>query len=89
VALTVAGTGVRVGVICPGFTRTEIHQRAETDMTHLPSWMWLEADRVVAEGLADVRAGKVVSVPSRRYQAIVLAARLMPRPLLRRMMARR
>jgi hypothetical protein len=89
VALTVAGTGVRVGVICPGFTRTEIHQRAETDMTHLPSWMWLEADRVVAEGLADVRAGKVVSVPSRRYQAIVLAARLVPRPLLRRMMARR
>jgi short-subunit dehydrogenase len=89
VSLTVAGTGVRVGAICPGFTHTELHQRANTDMSHLPRWMWLDADRVVAEGLADLRAGRPISIPSRRYRAIVLAARLAPRPLLRRVMASR
>lgn len=89
VALAVAGSGIRVSVICPGFTRTEIHARAAADMSHLSSWVWLEADRVVAEGLADVRAGKPLSIPSRRYRAIVLMTRLVPRPLLRRVMARR
>ena len=89
VALAVAGSGIRVSVICPGFTRTEIHARAAADMSHLSSWVWLEADRVVAEGLADVRAGKPLSIPSRRYRAIVLMTRLAPRPLLRRVMARR
>ncbi|MDQ1730150.1 MAG: uncharacterized protein QOK10_309 [Pseudonocardiales bacterium] len=89
IALSLAGSGVRVGAICPGFTHTEIHQRANTDMSHLPGWMWLTADRVVAEGLADLRAGKPVSIPSKRYKTIVLATRLAPRPLLRRVMARR
>jgi uncharacterized protein len=89
VALAQSGTGLQVGVICPGFMHTEIHQRAGTDMSHLPSWMWLEADLVVAEGLAEIRAGKIVSIPSKRYKAIVLATRLVPRPLLRRVMARR
>ncbi|CAN5492595.1 SDR family oxidoreductase [soil metagenome] len=89
VALSLAGSGVSVSAICPGFTHTEIHQRADTDMSHLPKWMWLEADLVVAQGLADARAGKPVSIPSRRYKAIVLLTRLAPRPLLRRVMASR
>ncbi|MCW2491434.1 MAG: family NAD(P)-dependent oxidoreductase [Frankiales bacterium] len=89
VALRMAGSGVSVSVICPGFTHTEIHERTGTDMSHLPSWLWLDADRVVAEGLADVRSGTLVSIPSRRYRAIVLASRLIPRPLLRKAMATR
>jgi short-subunit dehydrogenase len=89
VALTLQGTPVRASVICPGFTRTEIHERAQADFSHLPSWMWLNVDRVVADGLADVRAGKPVSIPTRRYKAIVQLVRFVPRPLLRRAMARR
>lgn len=89
VALTLRGTDVRVGVICPGFTRTEVHERAGTDMGHLPSWLWLAADAVVAEGLAELRGGKPLSVPTTRYKALVQLARYAPRPLLRRVMARR
>ena len=51
--------------------------------------MWLDAPSVVREGLADAFAGKPVSVPSRQYRRLVLGARLLPRPLLRRIMARR
>ncbi|MGX7681933.1 SDR family NAD(P)-dependent oxidoreductase [Jatrophihabitans sp. DSM 45814] len=89
VALTLEDSGVRIGAICPGFVHTEFHQRAETDMSHQPSWMWLDADRVVAEGLEAIRGGKILSIPSRRYRSMVLAARIAPRPLLRKVMARR
>jgi short-subunit dehydrogenase len=89
VSLLLAGTGVRITAICPGFTHTEFHDRAAADMSNTPSWMWLDADRVVAEGLADARAGVVVSVPSKRYKGLLLLVRLMPRSILRKVMSRR
>jgi short-subunit dehydrogenase len=58
-------------------------------MSHVPDRMWLDAKDVVREGLDDAFAGKAISVPSRRYKALVGAARALPRPVLRAVMARR
>ncbi len=78
------GTGVTATVLCPGWVRTEFHERADIGTGSIPSWMWLDADRLVADCLRDVAAGKVISIPSRRYQVLILLARLAPRPLVRR-----
>jgi hypothetical protein len=83
------GSGVTVTAVCPGFTHTEFHERADADMSHVPDRMWLDAKDVVREGLDDAFAGKPISVPSRRYKALVGATRALPRPLLRAVMARR
>jgi short-subunit dehydrogenase len=89
ISLLLAGTGVRITAICPGFTRTEFHARAKADMSATPSWMWLDADRVVAEGLADARSGAVISVPSKRYRGLLLLAKLLPRSVVRSIVSRR
>jgi short-subunit dehydrogenase len=83
VALSVADQGVTVAAICPGLTHTEFHQRAAADLTGVPSWMWMSADQVVAIGLADVRRGVLLSIPGRRYRALLLASRFAPRRLVR------
>jgi uncharacterized protein len=88
-AVQLAGSGVTVTVICPGFTHTEFHERAQADMSQVPERMWLDASTVVAEGLADAAKGKPISVPTRQYKTLVTGARILPRPLLRRIMARR
>jgi short-subunit dehydrogenase len=88
-AVQLAGTGVTVTAICPGFTRTEFHERAHADMSHVPERMWLDAALVVREGLADAARGKPISVPSRQYKTLVGATRVVPRPLLRAIMSRR
>jgi short-subunit dehydrogenase len=88
-SIQLAGSGVTVTAICPGFTHTEFHERASADMSHVPDRMWLDAADVVREGLADAFAGKPLSVPSRRYKALVGTARTLPRPVLRAVMARR
>ena len=49
-SIQLAGTGVGITAICPGFTHTEFHQRAQADMSHVPQRMWLEADRRRARG---------------------------------------
>ncbi len=82
-------TNVTVTAVHPGFTRTEFHQRAHADMSHVPERMWLSPEEVVREGLADAMRGKTISVPSRKYRAMLRLVRLVPRPVLRRVLARR
>jgi short-subunit dehydrogenase len=78
-----AGTGVRVLALCPGFVRTEFHERAGIDMSAAPSWAWLSADDVVDDGLRALQQDAVVAVPSLRYKAVVAGTRLLPRRLTR------
>jgi short-subunit dehydrogenase len=78
-----AGSGVTVTAVCPGFVHTEFHERGGLNMSRLPEWGWLSADRVVREGLAAADRGKVVVVPSRRYSGLVLVMRYAPRSLVR------
>jgi short-subunit dehydrogenase len=80
-----AGTGVGVHAVCPGYVHTEFHQRAGIDMASLPSFMWLEVDDVVSAALADIARGKVISIPGVQYKALTTAVRLMPRNLMRAM----
>ncbi|WP_346958433.1 SDR family oxidoreductase [uncultured Arthrobacter sp.] len=76
--LAYAGRGVKVTAVCPGFTHTEFHDRMGMDKTVAPRWMWLQADQVVREGLADNEKGKAVSIPSKRYKILTAATRVLP-----------
>lgn len=78
-----AGTGVGVHAVCPGYVRTEFHQRAGIDMATLPGPLWLTVDTVVAESLADIARGRVVSIPGLQYKVLTGAGRLIPRGLVR------
>jgi short-subunit dehydrogenase len=81
-AQDLAGSGVRLMALCPGFVRTEFHQRAGLGTENIPGWMWLDADKVVAAALADLARGKSVSVPDPRYKTLTGLTRLVPRNML-------
>ncbi|MET3719605.1 short-subunit dehydrogenase [Arthrobacter sp. UYEF21] len=80
--LAYAARGVMVTAVCPGLTHTEFHDRMGMDKAMGPSWAWLTAERVVREGLADNLRGNAVSIPSKRYKAVAVAARVLPYRLL-------
>ena len=81
VAAEVRGTGVRCMALCPGFTHTEFHQRAQADTADIPGWMWLNADDVVKSALRDLRRGVPVSIPGAQYKVLTAATRYVPRAL--------
>ncbi|WP_314171620.1 SDR family NAD(P)-dependent oxidoreductase [Streptomyces winkii] len=82
VAKDLAGSGVRLMALCPGFVRTEFHERAGMDAGNVPGWMWLDADAVAAAAMKDLARGRALSIPDARYKALMGATRLLPRELL-------
>jgi short-subunit dehydrogenase len=78
------GTGVTVSALCPGFTRTEFHQRGRMKMGQLPAFMWLNADDLVAKSWKDALADKPVSIPGWQYKALVGVINLLPRGIVRK-----
>jgi short-subunit dehydrogenase len=84
-----AGTGVRVVAVAPGFTRTEFHARAGMDMAGVPDWLWLDADQVVRAALAALGTRRTVVVPGRQYRLLAGLARHAPSRLVARAAVRR
>jgi hypothetical protein len=76
--------GIRMLALCPGYTRTEFHQRAGITLP-IPNGLWLRAEDVVRTGLRDLRRGKLVSVPDVRYKLVVAAMRHLPHGLVTRL----
>jgi uncharacterized protein len=88
-ALELVGTGVRVQALCPGFTRSEFHERMGADGASRPGFMWMTAAAVVGTSLTQLdRGAPVICVPGLRYKLLVGLIGLLPRraigPLIRR-----
>jgi short-subunit dehydrogenase len=77
------GTGVGVHALCPGFVRTEFHERAGIDMAGTASFLWLDVDDVVRETMADMAKGRIVIIPGLQYKALTTGGRLVPRNVVR------
>lgn len=81
-ALHARRRGVSVMALCPGYVRTEFHERAGIAMDGIPDWLLLDPDAVVEVAMRDLLRGKVVSVPSLTYKVVVSAIRHIPNSIL-------
>ncbi len=69
-----AGTGVKVQALCPGFTLTEFHDTPEYEPDHrskIPGAVWMSAEAVVEESLAKLGSNQVIVVPGWHYRALI------------------
>lgn len=75
----VSGRGVHVMALCPGWVRTEFHERSGMDTTQIPAFLWLEPDRLVSAALRDLRGSVPVSVPGIAYKVLIGLSQILPR----------
>ena len=79
--LELAGHGVHVTALCPGFTYSEFHDvngsRAQISAS-TPPWLWLGADEVAAAGYEAVEANRAISVPGAPNKAIAALVKAIP-----------
>lgn len=78
------GTGVHVMLVCPGYTHTEFHDRAELGPTDLPEFVWQSADVVAAAALRDLDRGRSVSIPGVLNQTAAAFSSVAPAGITRR-----
>jgi len=78
--LELAGSGVNVTSLCPGFTRSDFHDVMGTReaMDRVSSLMWMDARRVAEQGYDALMAGKPVLVNGLLNRLIVLLCILVP-----------
>jgi len=80
-----SATNIKVSALCPGFTRTEFHQRGRMKMAGLPNFMWLNSDVLVAKAWKDAVSGKPVSIPGWQYRVLIGLISVVPRTFVRRL----
>jgi uncharacterized protein len=68
--------GVTVMALCPGFTKTEFHERM--GVKRGSGFMWLDVDKLVEKALSDFDKGRVYSIPGVQYRAIAGVTRVIP-----------
>ena len=77
------GTGVTATALCPGWVRTEFHERAGIAGSSIPDVMWVEAEPTVAAAVRAADRGRVIVVPSARYSFLMSIVRHLPRTTVR------
>jgi len=68
--LELAGSGVRVCVVCPGYVRTELHTNAGLEhlRQRVPKFLWIEPIEVVKTAERGLAGNKSVVVPGLVYR---------------------
>ena len=74
--------GIKVSVVCPGFTRTEFQERAKYDTSALPGFIWQAPEDVAAEALAALAADKVVVSTGLQNKIMAGVIPLVPRSMI-------
>jgi short-subunit dehydrogenase len=68
-----AGTGIEVQALCPGYIHTEFHAEMQDqgfDKKRIPDEMWMTPGEVVAASLASLASGRVLVVPGEGNQSV-------------------
>lgn len=82
-AIQLRGTGVTVTALCPGWVRTEFHDRAEINPGSIPDFAWIDKEVLVRHALEDAEKGRVISIPTVGWKAAMAGAKVLPRPAVR------
>jgi short-subunit dehydrogenase len=79
-----AGTGVSVTCLFPGFTHTEFVSLADPAEagSAIPGFLWMEAPDVARAGIEAMVAGRRTAIPGLKNRASMIGGRLTPRTLL-------
>ncbi len=82
-----AGRGVHVTALCPGFTYSEFHDVMGTRkaVSRLPSFIWMDARTVAEQGYEAVMRGDAVFINGRVNRLIADLYAILPNAIIRRL----
>jgi short-subunit dehydrogenase len=80
-----AGTGVAITVLCPGFTRTGFQETANAPAASVPGFMWQQADEVARAGLDALAKNRALAIPGPINKTLGAFTKVTPHAITRRL----
>jgi hypothetical protein len=82
--LDLANAGIKVTVVCPGFTRSEFHNVSglREEVNKMPAIFWMDAPAVARLGYAAAMKGRPVCIPGLVNKVLVFLMRVTPETIL-------
>ncbi len=82
--------GIHVTSLCPGLTHSEFHDvdGSREEMKRLPNFLWHSSESVAEAGYRALSRNDIICVPGLFYKAAIASARLIPRRLANKIVAR-
>jgi short-subunit dehydrogenase len=84
VAEELRGSGVRLQLLCPGFTRTEFQDVAGVRTEGIPEFAWMAPAAVVDASIVALRRGDLIVIPGAGNRVMGAVLRALPAALARR-----
>ncbi len=69
---------VHVTALCPGYTHTEFHERADWDADGMPGFIWSQASDVARAGVEGLLANRAIVVPGAHWKGLAAIAQVSP-----------
>lgn len=71
-------SGVHVTALCPGYTRTEFHDRSDWHVGGVPASVWGRAEDVARVGIDALVANRAIAIPGGPNRAVGNLSRVLP-----------
>jgi len=84
VAEELRGSGIKLQLLCPGFTRTEFQEVAGVPTDRIPGFAWMTPESVVDASIEGLRRGELIVIPGRGNKVMGAVMRLLPAAVARR-----
>ncbi|AET68268.1 short-chain dehydrogenase of unknown substrate specificity [Desulfosporosinus orientis DSM 765] len=80
--LDLRNTGVKVQVVCPGFTRTDFHEKMgmkKSKQRNKGLIHWMSPEKVVEISLKDLKKEKVICIPGIHTKLLIFFGKILPK----------
>ncbi|HTY19765.1 MAG TPA: SDR family oxidoreductase [Myxococcota bacterium] len=78
------GSGIKLQLLCPGFTRTEFQEVAGVPTDRIPGFAWMTPEAVVEASIEALRRGELIVIPGRGNKVMGAVLRALPAAVARR-----
>jgi hypothetical protein len=78
--MEVAGYGIKIQCLCPGFTHSDFHRNSEVK-DYIRPFFWMTPDQVVDYSIYCLKKGRVICIPGFLYRVINFISKFIPRKI--------